>query len=542
MSLHGVQKSISLPTNVDAKEGDIIVLTNRLPENIADGSTLMVRTSLSDFYIYINGELRESYDAGGLSYKTNYNPSSYVVTELSEDDSSAVIKLVERVKVNGNLNEVYISRGNNAWFYIIRDNILVVFLAMMVLIMGVVLSIVSRVMYRAIENSRAAINLGLLMGDISIWIISESRLRQLIMNKPSLSMYFANLSVEMIGIFACMFFDEVQHRKHHKGYAILEFIVMAQILVNIALHFSGVAELSDTLIFAHFWMGIGIVYVASTIVMDIHSKEIKKYIVVAGGMAVFALMSALELLGYYFERFHVYGTCMSIGMIILAITMVVQILIDQTYRQNARSARQTKMMVSTIKTIAGSIDAKDKYTGGHSERVGAYAAVLARGMSEYYGFSENDIKRIHYIGIMHDIGKIGVTDAVLNKPGKLTKEEFDIMKSHTTIGAEIMKGMEDEIPGLVEGIKYHHERFDGHGYPEGLFETEIPLIARILCLVDSYDAMTTDRVYRARLTDAEVRAEFVRCSGTQFDPALTEIFIDLLDSGQMRPSEDEDEE
>ena len=160
---------------------------------------------------------------------------------------------------------------------------------------------------------------------------------------------------------------------------------------------------------------------------------------------------------------------------------------------------------------------------------------MARGIAADYDFSEEDILRIHYIGIMHDIGKIGVADSVLNKPGRLTESEFSLMKKHVEIGSEMLAGMNDSISGLVDGIRYHHERFDGKGYPEGLSDTEIPLVARILCLADCYDAMTSNRIYRKRLTDEEVRAEFIRCSGTQFDPALTEIFIRLLDSGEMHP-------
>ncbi|MBQ9568387.1 MAG: HD-GYP domain-containing protein [Lachnospiraceae bacterium] len=172
--------------------------------------------------------------------------------------------------------------------------------------------------------------------------------------------------------------------------------------------------------------------------------------------------------------------------------------------------------------------------GGHSERVGLYASRLAREMAADYDLSEEDILRVHYIGLVHDIGKIGVADSVLNKSGRLTDEEFSLMKRHSEIGYEIMSSMGDGIEGLLDGIRYHHERFDGRGYPDGLSDTDIPLIARILALADSYDAMTSNRVYRRRLTDEEVRAEILKCSGSQFDPALAEIFVRLIDRGQMK--------
>jgi len=192
------------------------------------------------------------------------------------------------------------------------------------------------------------------------------------------------------------------------------------------------------------------------------------------------------------------------------------------------------MIQNTIETIASSIDAKDEYTGGHSERVGRYAEILAREVAAEYGFSEEDILRIKYIGLVHDIGKIGVADSVLNKAGRLTDEEFSLMKKHTEIGYAIMGATGETMEGLLDGIRYHHERFDGKGYPQGLSYTDIPLVARILALADSYDAMTSNRVYRKRLTDEEVRNEFVRCAGSQFDPALTDAFVRLIDRGDLQ--------
>ena len=118
----------------------------------------------------------------------------------------------------------------------------------------------------------------------------------------------------------------------------------------------------------------------------------------------------------------------------------------------------------------------------------------------------------------------------------MDEDEFNIMKKHVEIGSDIMSGLDDNIKELHDGIRYHHERFDGKGYPDGLAETEIPLVARIICLADCYDAMTSDRVYRKHLSPEAVRAEIVRCSGTQFDPALSSIFLELIDSGEMRPN------
>lgn len=528
-------EQITLPLIVDAQWGQYVFLRNTLPADIPDGSSLMMRSSLQDAYIYINGELREQYGADGLSTSFYYAPSAYIVTELSEEDSGAEVIIKLGIKDNGKLNTVTISRGNNGWFGIFRDNIAVNAVALVVLILGIILIPAALIMQHYTGSAKATFILGLMMIDLSIWVFSESKLRQLIFIRPSLSGYFTYLSVEMLGVMAMMFFDEMQHKIYHKRYIVLEALSCLQLAVNIVLHITHISEFHDTLIYAHLWMLCGLILTIINVVSDILTQRIKQYSVTAIGMVCFAAASLVELIIYYTTNSYVFGVFVCIGLVMLTVATVIQAMVDLISAAKEREEMQTKSVVSTIETIAGAIDAKDEYTGGHSERVGHYAAILARGMAAEYELSEEDILRIHYIGNMHDIGKIGVTDSILNKTGRLTDDEFCLMKKHVDIGAELMQGMSESIDGLIDGIHYHHERFDGRGYPEGLSETQIPLVARIICLADCYDAMTSNRVYRKRLSNEDVRAEFVKCSGTQFDPALTEIFIRLMDSGELVP-------
>lgn len=196
--------------------------------------------------------------------------------------------------------------------------------------------------------------------------------------------------------------------------------------------------------------------------------------------------------------------------------------IDMLGEKNKQIQRLT---LQTIETIANTIDAKDEYTKGHSSRVSEYAVEIATRM----GMEPEVVDRIRYIALLHDIGKIGVPDSVLNKPGKLSDSEYELIKKHTTVGGEILKDV-DMLPDLDIGAKYHHERYDGNGYPEGLKGEEIPLTARIICLADAYDAMTSNRVYRKHLTKEAVIAELKGCRGKQFDPVITDVFLDYLES------------
>jgi putative two-component system response regulator len=183
-------------------------------------------------------------------------------------------------------------------------------------------------------------------------------------------------------------------------------------------------------------------------------------------------------------------------------------------------------------TLANTVDAKDRYTRGHSVRVAAYAKEIAVRM----GKSKEETDMVYYIGLLHDIGKIGISDTIINKPGKLTDEEYAIIKTHPAIGADILKDM-TEIPNAAIGAHWHHERYDGNGYPDGLKGEEIPEYARIIGVADAYDAMTSKRSYRDVLPQEVVRGEIEKGKGTQFDPDIADIMLGMMDEDpeyQMR--------
>ncbi len=180
------------------------------------------------------------------------------------------------------------------------------------------------------------------------------------------------------------------------------------------------------------------------------------------------------------------------------------------------------MFMGTLRALTSAIDAKDSYTHGHSERV----ALMARMLAEAAGLDEATCARVHLSGLVHDVGKIGVPEAVLCKPGRLTDEEFGMIKLHPQIGANIIEGIR-QMADLVPGVLYHHERYDGRGYPSGLAGEEIPLFGRLIGLADAFDAMSSDRTYRAALGREKVLEEITRCAGTQFDPELAKLFVEL---------------
>ncbi len=180
------------------------------------------------------------------------------------------------------------------------------------------------------------------------------------------------------------------------------------------------------------------------------------------------------------------------------------------------------LMMGLLHSLVAAVDAKDAYTCGHSVRVGLFAKCLAQAA----GYDQKFAERVYFAGLMHDVGKIGIDDAVLRKAGRLTEEEFAQIRRHPEIGYRILEGV-PQIRDILPGVLYHHEKFDGRGYPEGLAAERIPLLGRILCIADSFDAMTSSRTYRTAMSVEDAMGEIQKCRGSHFDPHFADLFSSI---------------
>lgn len=224
----------------------------------------------------------------------------------------------------------------------------------------------------------------------------------------------------------------------------------------------------------------------------------------------------LETLSHCFVFFLLYGYYSGL------------VLHDMQSRITDHNARIGRLSLELTSAMAGAVDAKDRYTSGHSRRVAEYAVLLGREL----GWSEDRLNRLRFAALMHDVGKIGVPDSVLNKPSRLNSIEYDMVKAHTILGARIIPS-DPDLPEAWTAARSHHERYDGSGYPDGLSGDDIPLIARIIGIADSFDAMNSNRVYRAAIPRSVIRAELEKGLGSQFDPTIGRAFLALFDSGAL---------
>ena len=236
------------------------------------------------------------------------------------------------------------------------------------------------------------------------------------------------------------------------------------------------------------------------------------------------------------------GILMSVGIyLVIVVFCVISIKrIKKAEKSEQESMEQLRQMnMSIIRSLSYAIDAKDRYTRGHSQRVAEYSLAIAKRM----GKSEEEQEIIYCAGLLHDVGKIRVPEAVINKPGKLTDEEFNQIRIHPVSGYHILRDIHKDVR-IGYGAKYHHERYDGTGYPNGLTGTNIPEIARIIGVADAYDAMASNRSYRNALPQEVVRQEIVKGKGRQFDPEIADIMLEMIDEDKdyrMCQKDDENE-
>ena len=239
--------------------------------------------------------------------------------------------------------------------------------------------------------------------------------------------------------------------------------------------------------------------------------------------------SIIQLLSYGVSL-----TCMSLAFVVIIYYTYMLIRMNKSgerarareiefYKESRRL--ESALFSQTVEALVNAIDAKDIYTHGHSSRV----AVYSREIAEKAGLSKDECEKVYFAALLHDVGKIGISDAIINKVGKLTDKEYEEVKRHTILGQQILSSIK-QSPSLCIGAHYHHERYDGSGYPEKLTGEEIPEIARIIAVADAYDAMASNRSYRNSLPKTQVIREIINGIGTQFDPVYAGIMLRIIEN------------
>ena len=538
----GTSEEITVPGRYDLPVGETMVLTTRLPEDYHE-NTMAIRSSLQDVKFYINGTLRASYNTSETRLAGKNSASRYIFCETSEADAGKELRIeltTHTYNYSGVVNTVLCGDKTDIWLTILNQYGPATYIAIFIFFTGLVTILFSLALGMIYHSSFDMEYLGWCMIMGGVWMMGESKLRQILVPNASALGSLCFVMILLCPIPILLYADSIQKQLHRRLYTILGGLALLDFAVCSILTFFGIADYMETLPIGQIILCSILVVVFIHLFIYMRSSNRKSDRLLLLGLLASIICISIEAISVYFVT-SISGLFIGIGMIILLFVNIIRTLRNlqdmELHRQKIeveKSKQQTeRISLQMMQTLATTIEAKDEYTRGHSYRVAEYAALIAKEL----GWSQDEIINLKHAAHLHDIGKIGIPDSVLNKPTQLTEDEDNLLKKHTIIGAEILKDV-TLIPHVVEVTRNHHEHYDGSGYPDGLAGTEIPIYARIIAVADCYDAMNSRRIYRNALSQDEIYEEILKNKGTQFDPEIADIFLTLLTENQIPDLDD----
>lgn len=533
----GSSEPITVPGKYDVAENETMVLTLQLPESYIE-QNLMIRSSLQDIRFYVDGKLRIEYDTSDTRIIGKNSASQYVFCPTSAADAGKEVRIeltTHTGKYAGVVNEIYCGDKSELWEYIFEKYGITMIIAFFLLFAGAVTIIFSIALGIVYHSKFDMEYLGWCILLAAAWMIGESKLRQLLVPNASALSQLCFLMIMLGPLPIIYYIDSIQNKRHWKLLRWMEYVTILDFVVCCMLHLTGMVDFIQTLPVSQGILAVILILVTGTVCYDLYHGYIRKNRYILVGLFVAVASVVVESLAVYFVV-SISGIFIGIGMLVLFFVNLVRTIsqvrdLERTRQQQELRKRRKQMetmSLQMIQTLATTIEAKDEYTRGHSHRVAEYSVLIAKEL----GWKQKDIFHLYNAAHLHDIGNIGIPDAILNKPARLTDEEYAVIKEHTIIGAEILKNI-TLVKHVVEVARSHHECYDGTGYPDGLKGEEIPIQARIVAVADSYDAMRSRRIYRNTLKLEVIYEQFQKNRGVQFDPEITDAFLRLLDEGRL---------
>lgn len=532
----GSREMIEVPGKYEVPAKTTMTIITQLPENYTE-SMLAIRSSLQSVRFYVDGELRAEYDTSEERVVGKNSASCYVFCPTSAEDAGKEVRIELQTNTNkysGVVNAVYCGNAVEIWGYLFRTYGLETIIAFFLLFAGIVTIIFGFSLGIAYQTKFDMEYLGWCVFVAAVWMLGESKMRQLFVPNPSALSTLCFVMIMLSPIAIGYYMDTLLKGRYRKIFGVVENIAFLNLLICSVLHILGIVDYIESLPVAHMILVGTVLIVFITMICDLKRGYVsEKYTFLSIILAMVAAVT--ESLLVYF-RVSTSGIFIGTGMLILLCINLLKTIRNiqkmESQRQRAEMNKRRKQMetmsLQMMQTLSTTIEAKDEYTRGHSHRVAEYAALIA----EELGWDKKEIKNLKNAAHLHDIGKICIPDNILNKPTRLTEEEFQVIKEHTVIGAEILKNI-TLISHVKEVARSHHERYDGMGYPDGLKGEEIPLYARVITVADSYDAMKSRRIYRNPLDDQIIYNEIARNCGSQFDPQIAGVFLKMLNENRV---------
>lgn len=533
----GTKEQITASGTYKVEPGQTMVITTTLPEDY-DKSTIEIRGSQQSVRFYIGGELRTEYDTKDTRPFGSDSTSRYVFCRTSGEDAGKELRIELKSnspRYSGVVNEILCGDKMDILIYLFSIYGGEAMIALFLLFAGIV-TIVFSIALSITHRSRINLEyLGWCLVLGATWLLADSKIRQFYIPNASVLSALSFVIVMIAPLPILFYVDSVQQGRYRKLLGAIEYIAVLDLVISNILQIAEIADYLDMLMISQGILGITFFAILVTFFLDYRKGKLKEYLLIVIGILVGLVAVIIESVSVYLVVC-TSGIFLGIGLLLLLFCAVLKTLKDIRKLENERNKEQMEkerkqtetMSLQMIQTLSTTIEAKDEYTQGHSYRVAEYSALIAGEL----GWSNEEIENLKNAANLHDVGKIGVPDIILNKPTKLLDAEYEIIKKHTVIGADILKNI-TLIDHVEEVARYHHERYDGYGYPEGLSGEDIPIHARIVAVADSYDAMNSRRIYRNPLSPDAIHDEILKNRGTQFDPVVVDAFLKLLDENRL---------
>ena len=534
----GTKQKIEIPGTYEVSPGTTMVITTKLPKDY-DETSFAIRSSLQDVKFYVGNSLRTQYSTKDTRMAGKNSASRYIFCPTSYKDAGKTLRIeltTYTSNYSGIINEVYCGNESDIWQSIYNQYGLSTYIAIFILFAGITSILFGIALKHVYHTTFDMEYFGWCMAMGSVWMLGESKIRQILVPNASALAALCFVMIMLCPLPILFYADSIQNGKHRKLYQYIGYVVLLNFVVSSILYLTKIKDYIETLPVAQILLVFVFILVFIHLVQYIRkNKQSKTDYILLIGLFLVLVCVAIESVSVYFVA-TISGIFIGIGMIILLFTNIVRTIqkihmVEEKRHQlelEIEKKENKKITLQMMESLSTTIEAKDEYTRGHSRRVAQYAALIA----ENLGWSKEEIQNLKNCAYLHDIGKIGIPDQILNKPGKLTNEEFNLIKQHTTIGQDILKDI-TIIPHIDEVTRSHHEHYDGTGYPDGLKGNEIPIQARVIALADSYDAMNSRRIYRNALSHGRIYHEIQMNAGTQFDPEITKVFLKLMDNGSL---------
>ncbi len=514
-----------------------VYLTTDLNKFHWKGKQLCLKSVDTVFDIYADGELVYSYHPTqpkllGISY------GMYMHTIVLPEQTSKLVLQAEPIfhTTHATIREITLEDSGTYITKLYRDNLLVFLRSFLILVVGIALFVIG------ISNKLLSVSTGLdfiALGKMCTLLgfsgLNDTYILQMMTQQPAVIRCVTYLCLALMPYPALQFFASASGAKNSKLIPVIQILCYLNVAISMILTVLGITDYYYMVNVTHAIIVLDFLTLIFIVVRSIVQHTIRPQLIrcLTIGLIVSIMGGAADVIRYHLGWYNGYNTYSRVGILLFIIILVVYLFREQI-RNLENKQKESMIFISEItEAFAKVIDMKDQYTSGHSSRVARYTAMLTKEL----GYDEETVEKYYRIALLHDIGKIGLPTEVLNKPEKLTDEEFEIIKAHAQKGYDVLKNI-SIMPELAIGAGAHHERPDGKGYPNGLKGDEIPRVAQIIAVADTFDAMYSNRPYRKRMNFEKAVSIIKEVSGTQLTSDVVEAFLRLVERGELRAKDD----